>query len=767
MRTALIAATSLAVACGALGLAAPGSAVPAGPAIAPDGKPHVDPIPSLARLPEVTSTRATVAPRSVPAAANVAKGRWIVMSDGRGRNAATLVQLPPASGVPLMGDWNGDGIDTPGRYDNGQWFVTSASVGKPEWQSQGSFGGEAGDIPVVGNIDTDRTDDIGVYRAGTWLWQRANGQPSPPMSFGVAGDLPVVGDWDGDGTDDIGVVRGTTWYLMVTGTQRASARKFLRKDVGKGVTITRYPSAHKAMLQFSLGGPGDLPVVGDWNRDGRWDPGFVQNRAVWQLSAGLDHVHQLDPRPYKITADETPLVANQATATGRCPTATRNGEAYGSRAAKLVHAPQTPQGTFAIAGNREILATMQDGLRYVMTNDITARLADRVDRTYYDPLSTHKTIEESIRRSANEALAASIALTTSKWTTVNGITAQQLTDFARWHIRSLACEHGALSPGGWGNNWQSALWAVSAGQAGWLLWDELSEQERAYVAAMVVSEAEYASARGPRYFRNRLGVEITPGDSQADEVSWDLMAPALALAMMPTHPSAPKWRNSLIAMGIAAFSRPSDLKTPHYVNGVQVDVRLPGTNANEDGTVTNHGIVNPDYIQNVQHLWWAASMLRSGGQAVPEALFLNADIVYRALAVVKFDSPPYAPPGGTVYQPLGQIYYPMGVSWGNRRPATFVGVDGFANAYAAPDVNAATFLADHARDARALQLRYADGHMYADGRAEESYRLGKEEYALQQMALAWWAGAVKDGTHMEVDTKAYPGVSLGLGDELP
>jgi hypothetical protein len=220
-------------------------------------------------------------------------------------------------------------------------------------------------------------------------------------------------------------------------------------------------------------------------------------------------------------------------------------------------------------------------------------------------------------------------------------------------------------------------------------------------------------------------------------------------------------------MAIAAFARPDDLHRPQTVNGVRIDIRLPGTNANEDGTVTNHGIVNPDYTQNVQHLWWAASLLRSGEQPVPEALFLNADIVYRALAVVEFPSPPYAAPGGTVYQPLGQIYYPMGVSWGTRRPATFVGVDAFANLYAAPDVRAGEFLAAHAADTRALQRRWTDGHIYVDGPSEESYRLGKEEYALQQMALAWWAGGVKDGLRMKVDTTAYPGISLGRGSPIP
>jgi hypothetical protein len=350
--------------------------------------------------------------------------------------------------------------------------------------------------------------------------------------------------------------------------------------------------------------------------------------------------------------------------------------------------------------------------------------------------------------------------TTTDWGRVNGIRRAQLVDFARWHIRSLACQHGANSPGGWGNSFQSALWATVTGQAAWLLWSDLTAGERALVASMVAAEADAVVKRGPLYFRDRAGKESTPGDSRADENSWNLLAPALALAMMPDDARAAQWRASLASIAIASFARPSDLRSSAVVNGVTLGKSLPGTNANEDGTVTNHGIVNPDYTQNVQHLWWAASLLRSGRQVVPAALFLNADIVYRALAVVAFPSPPYAAPGGTVYKPLGVIYYPMGVGWGVRRPATFTGVDGFANVYAAPDAKAGEFLAAHARDARALQLRFKDGRMYQSGTTEESYRLGKEEYALSQMALAWWAGAIKRGPSMTVTNDAIPGISL-------
>lgn len=738
------------------GAVAPASAAPNGrAAVAP--APNLPPVAGLARSDRNTAATAV----SVPAGGSTTLGQWIVWTGRTGRSTSTTMTMPPASGTALLADWNGDGVATPGRYEAGQWFITNAAVDSAQWEPKTSFGGDPSDIPVVANLDKDHKADLGVFRAGTWLWQRANGKPARTDQFGAAGDRPVVGDWDGDGRDDIGVVRGGLWILRLTGIDRKPSW------IGKGVKVTMVPDARAAVLEFPFGLPSDIPVAGDWDRNGRAEPGVVRAGRDWYLSKGLERVRKTSREYHLLIGDAVALVGHQATGIDHCPTATTSGEKYGYAAADAVRTATTPQGTTNIPGNADILATVQDSLRYAITDALTNRLKERTSRPYYDPLSTNPNPEEAIRRSANATLAAAIMLTTTDWKKVNGITRAELLDFARWNIRSLACQHGASSPGGWGNDWQSALWAVTTGQAGWLLWPQLSPQEKGLVAAMVVSEAEYASARGPRYFRNRLGQELTPGDSQSDEVSWDLTAPALALAMMPKHRSAPKWRNALIAMSIAAFARPDDLHRPQTINGIRIDIRLPGTNANEDGTVTNHGIVNPDYTQNVEHLWWAASMLRAGNHKVPEAVFLNADIVYRALSKVVFTAPPYAPPGGTVYQPAGQIYYPMGVSWGVRRPSTFVGVDAFANAYAAPDVNAGAFLAAHAADARAMQTRFNDGHMYTDGPSEDSYRLGKEEYALQQMALAWWAGAIKKGTSMKVDNRYYPGISLGLGRALP
>lgn len=718
-------------------------------------------LPHTAQLRVDSKARAAV-PASVPAAGSAATGNWVVWTGTGARPTTTSMAMAPAAGQALLGDWNGDGLDTPGRYEAGQWFVTNAAVDSAQWEPRTSFGGEPADVAVVGDIDGDGRDDLGIFRNGAWLWQRANGRPAAKDDFGAAGDRPVVGDWNGDGRDDIGVVRGNIWILRLT---HVTARPSF---VGPDVSVQMVPAGKAAVLQFRFGAPTDVPVAGDWDRNGKSEPGVVRGGSNWYLAQSLGHLARTTHEIHAVPPGATPLVGNQATGVDHCPTATKSGERYGNQAARAVRPALVPAGTTAFAGGADILATVQDGLTYAMTDALRSRLSSRTNRPFYDPLSTGTNSEEEIRRSANAALAAAIMLRTTKWKKVNGITRQQLLNFARWNIRSLACQHGASTPGGWGNDWQSALWAVTTGQAGWLLWNDLTVQERGLVAAMVVSEAEYASARGPRYFRNRLGQELTPGDSQSDEVSWDLTAPALAMSMMPHYGSAPRWRTSLIAMSIAAFARPDDLHRPQEVNGVRLDIRLPGTNANEDGTVTNHGIVNPDYTQNVEHLWWAATMLRSGGRKVPEAVFLNADIVYRALAKVNFPAPPYAAPGGTVYRADGSIYYPMGVGWGVRRPATFVGVDSFANMYAAKDVNARTFLAEHAADTRGMQQRFNDGRIYADGASEDAYKLGREEYALQQMALAWWAGAWKrGGPQMRIDTTPYRGISLGVGKDLP
>ncbi len=691
---------------------------------------------------------------SIPAAGNATSGVYVTYTPGSDGISRTKMDLPHASGTALLGDWNGDGVATPGRYTDGAFWITDKAVDSPTWEEMITLGGQPGDIPVTGDVDGDGKDDVGIFNSGNWQWSLRSGATKTD-TFGQLGDIPVVGNWDGKGGDNLAVYRAGLWQLRFPDDKKP-------KYIGKKVPFSKDPNSNFGIASITLGLPTDIPVAGDWNGTGRATPGLVRG-ARWFLMNNLKKPKKTTQRDLELPSGATPLVGTRVGGITACPTQTIAAAASGNALQKTVRKPLVPKGNRSIEGNREIALSLEDGVAYAIRNDSSDRLASRMTTTYYDPISAKKIMEESIRRSANIALSAATLITTTSLKNFDGISRARVSDYARWHIRSIACQHAANSLGGWGNSWQSALWSTTTAQAAWLMWNELNNDEKAMIANMVQTEANTVAQRGPRYFRDRAGVEISPGDSQSDEVSWDLLAPAMAQAMFFKNPQLTIWRDSSIALAIAAFSRPGDLTKTQSVNGVNVALRLPGTNANEDGTVTNHGIVNPDYTQNVQHLWWAATLLRASKIPVPEAYFYNADIVYRALSVVEFSSPPYSQPGGTVYKPLGQIYYPMGISWGVRRPATFVGVDGFANVYSAPDTKAGEFLAAHARDTRALQLRWTDGHIYAEGNTEDSYKLGKEEYAMQQLALAWWAGSWKYGPKMKVDYQAYPNIRLARG----
>ncbi|MBW3548070.1 MAG: L,D-transpeptidase family protein, partial [Actinobacteria bacterium] len=72
----------------------------------------------------------------------------------------------------------------------------------------------------VGDWNGDGIDTPGVVRGATWYLSNSNsgGHAHIAFAYGNAGDRPLVGDWNGDGIDTPGVVRGATWYLSNSNT---------------------------------------------------------------------------------------------------------------------------------------------------------------------------------------------------------------------------------------------------------------------------------------------------------------------------------------------------------------------------------------------------------------------------------------------------------------------------------------------------------------------------------------------------------------------
>ncbi len=187
------------------------------------------------------------------ARAGVVRGnRWFLGRTGGGP-ADFDFNFGEDGDIFLMGDWNGDGIKTPGIVRGARfgayggpltWMLKNTNeAGEPDIVLE--FG-EAGDVPVVGDWSGAGADSIGVFRNGRWKLKSilVTGPADSEFIFGEPGDLPVVGDWNADGIDTVGVNRGNEWRLRNSN------------------------NAGAPNINFSYAQPDDVPVVGDWDGDG-------------------------------------------------------------------------------------------------------------------------------------------------------------------------------------------------------------------------------------------------------------------------------------------------------------------------------------------------------------------------------------------------------------------------------------------------------------------------------------------------------------------
>ena len=228
--------------------------------------------------------------------------------------------------------------------------------------------------------------------------------------------------------------------------------------------------------------------------------------------------------------------------------------------------------------------------------------------------------------------------------------------------RSLVHRHRANSAGGWGSVWQSPYWASQTAKAGWLMWSELDIETRNELVKMIESEAAWVMTNKDhpeiKTYRDRAGKIISPGDTGAEENAWDADALYAASAMMPHGADYLGWMDKAIALELTAQSRPSDVDRTVVYSGKPLREWLPGSNVNEDGTVINHNIVHPDYymmaglFESTPIIWYSLA-----GQPVPRSGLFNNDVIYNALANLRFtpgemvNGKPVRPPGGNDFSP--------------------------------------------------------------------------------------------------------------------
>jgi hypothetical protein len=155
-------------------------------------------------------------PKNVPPKPEHAtNGRRLMQLTSTGRTRADLIDHVFHYGVlgdvPVVGDWNGDGIYSIGAFRNGSWHFDVDGDGQWSVLDGTAQFGQKGDVPLVGDFNGDGVDEIGFFRAGVfYLDMNGNRQldaHDKVFALGSADDRPVVGDWDGDGTDEVAVYR--------------------------------------------------------------------------------------------------------------------------------------------------------------------------------------------------------------------------------------------------------------------------------------------------------------------------------------------------------------------------------------------------------------------------------------------------------------------------------------------------------------------------------------------------------------------------------
>lgn len=325
---------------------------------------------------------------------------------------------------------------------------------------------------------------------------------------------------------------------------------------------------------------------------------------------------------------------------------------------------------------------------------------------------------------------------------VTGVSRKKATSVVCRLVRSLAYRHKIHSgTDGWGDQWQSALWAAQVAEAAWLVWDRLSKTDRELVCRMMVHEADRFLAYEIPYYRDKNGNILFKGDTKAEENAWNSNILTIATAMMPKAPHYEKWMKKNIELQLSAYAAPADLHKDMVVDGVKLSEFLQGSNVNEDGTVVNHSIIHPDYMVAFMHNGTNAWVYDLAGIHPLQASTYNGDLVYRALTELEFN-------GKTIYQKTQDghaspvMYYPQGNDWGTGRQENYWLMDVMAYVFgwgAGQSVKAIDWA--EARNKRMVEMmkRSSTGEYYRE-KSENSFS-SREEWFGAQIAwgyLGWW-----------------------------
>ncbi|MEX2322677.1 MAG: SBBP repeat-containing protein [Acidimicrobiia bacterium] len=188
------------------------------------------------------------------------QGQWHLRNS---TGAVTSFYFGNPGDYPIMGDWNCDGIDTPGMYRQSDGYVYLRNTNTQGIADIRFFFGNPGDIPIVGDFNNNGCDTVSIYRPSNQTFYIINalgandgglGAAQFSYVFGNPGDKPFTGDFNGNGQDTVGLHRESTGFVYFRNTHTQG----------------------NADAQFFFGDPNDRFITGDWNTDGIDTPGIFR-----------------------------------------------------------------------------------------------------------------------------------------------------------------------------------------------------------------------------------------------------------------------------------------------------------------------------------------------------------------------------------------------------------------------------------------------------------------------------------------------------------
>ena len=233
-------------------------------------------------------------------------GLWYLRDPGSGDTTSFYYGDP--GDVPFMGDWDCDGVDTPGLYrrsDGHAYLRNSNTQGIADHRF---FIGNPGDVPIAGDFDGDGCDTVSIYRpteGRVYIVNRLGndseglGEADLAYYFGNPGDKPFVGDFDGDDIDEIGLHRESTGlvYFRLTHTQGAADRSFVYGNPGDVMLAGTWNGAEEDTVGLFRPGNGTF-YLSYANQAGNADETFIYgNRRTKPISGHLGVLPGGDPAP--------------------------------------------------------------------------------------------------------------------------------------------------------------------------------------------------------------------------------------------------------------------------------------------------------------------------------------------------------------------------------------------------------------------------------------------------------------------------------------